>query len=189
MQITETAIPDVKLIQPKKFGDNRGFFSETFNLAKFEEAGVVMNAVQDNHSLSGPRGTVRGLHFQTPPHAQAKLVRVTRGSVLDVAVDIRHGSPTYGRHVAVELSAEKWNQLYIPKGFAHGFCTLEPNTEFLYKVDAYYAPDHDEGLQWDDPALGIDWPVSGAEAELSDKDRGHRPLAELPDYFTCEFKR
>ncbi len=186
MQITETAIPDVKLVEPKKFGDNRGFFSETFNLANFEEAGVAMNAVQDNHSLSGPRGTVRGLHFQTPPYAQAKLVRVTRGAVLDVAVDIRHSSPTFGQHVAVELSAEKWNQLYIPKGFAHGFCTLEPDTEFLYKVDAYYAPDHDAGLQWNDPTLAVDWPVKAEEAELSDKDKAHPLLSELPEYFTYQ---
>ncbi len=186
MKITDTAIPDVKLIEPKKFGDSRGFFSEIYNLATFEKAGIILNGVQDNHSLSGPKGTVRGLHFQRPPHAQAKLVRVTRGSVLDVAVDIRHGSPTFGRHVAVELSAEKWNQLFIPVGFAHGFCTLEPDVEFLYKVDSYYAPDHDRGLQWDDPALGIDWPVKRAGAEMSGKDKEHPPLSDLPEYFNYE---
>jgi len=186
MHITETAISAVKLIEPRKFGDHRGFFSEIFNYRQFQEAGIVMNAVQDNHSLSGPRGTVRGLHFQSPPHAQAKLVRVTRGAVLDVAVDIRHGSPTFGRHVAVELSAEKWNQLYIPAGFAHGFCTLEPDTEFLYKVDAYYAPTHDKGILWNDPALAIDWPVEASEAALSDKDKAHPPLSELPQYFTYD---
>lgn len=183
MVVIETAIPDVKIIEPAKFGDDRGFFSETFNYEKYKAAGIDLDAVQDNHSLSGPQGTIRGLHFQTSPYAQAKLVRVSRGSVLDVAVDIRRGSPSYGQHVAVELSAEAWNQLYIPRGFAHGFCTLEPDTEFLYKVDNYYAPDHDKGLAWDDPALAIDWPVPPAEVVLSDKDRQHPRLADLAEYF------
>ena len=183
MVVIETAIPDVKIIEPAKFGDQRGFFSEIFNYEKYKAAGIDLKAVQDNHSLSGPRGTVRGLHFQAPPHAQAKLVRVVRGSVLDVAVDIRRGSPTYGEHVVIELSAKAWNQVYIPKGFAHGFCTLEADTEFLYKVDGYYAPDHDKGLAWDDPALAIDWRVPPSEAVLSDKDRQNPMLSELGDFF------
>ena len=183
MIVTETKIPEVKLIAAKKFGDERGFFSETFNLERYRDAGISMDCVQDNHSLSGPIGTVRGLHFQIPPKAQAKLVRVIRGAVLDVAVDIRKGSPTYGKHVSVVISAAEWNQLYIPKGFAHGFCTLEPDTEFLYKVDDYYSPEHERGLQWDDPGLGIDWPVDVSKALLSAKDTGNPRLAELPDYF------
>jgi dTDP-4-dehydrorhamnose 3,5-epimerase len=184
--IEATDIPDVLLIAPPKYGDDRGFFSETFRGAWFEEAGTSLDFVQDNHSLSADTGTVRGLHFQIPPHAQDKLVRVVRGAVLDVAVDIRVGSPTFGQHVAEVLSAENWRQLLVPKGFAHGFCTLEPDTEVLYKVTAYYAPDHDKGLLWDDPALGIDWPVDGDRAVLSDKDRLHPPLADLPAYFTRE---
>lgn len=186
MNVLETEIPDVKIVEPKRFGDTRGFFSETFNERSYADAGIALNAVQDNHSLSGPKGTVRGLHFQKPPMAQAKLVRVTRGSVLDVAVDIRVGSPTYGRHVAVVLSAENWRQLYIPKGFAHGFCTLEPETEFLYKVDEYYAPDHEEGIRWDDPDLGIDWPVKSGDALLSEKDKSTVPLRDLPEIFVYE---
>lgn len=186
MVIIETAMPAVKIIEPAKFGDDRGFFSETFNYEKYKAAGIDLKAVQDNHSLSGPRGTIRGLHFQAPPHAQAKLVRVVRGSVLDVAVDIRQGSPRYGEHVAVELSAKAWNQMYIPKGFAHGFCTLEADTELLYKVDGYYAPDHDKGLAWDDPALAIDWPVPSSGAVLSDRDRRHPRLSDLGEYFFYE---
>lgn len=184
MIVTDTDIPEVKLIAAKKFGDERGFFSETFNFERYRDAGIEMHAVQDNHSLSDPVGTVRGLHFQIPPKAQAKLVRVVKGAVLDVAVDIRKGSPTYGRHVAVVISAADWNQLYIPRGFAHGFCTLEPGTEFLYKVDDYYSLEHERGIQWDDPALGIDWPVEAGKALLSAKDTGNPGFKELPDYFT-----
>ncbi|HRE43770.1 MAG TPA: dTDP-4-dehydrorhamnose 3,5-epimerase, partial [Terricaulis sp.] len=134
MQIETTAIADVLILKPKKFGDHRGFFSETFKHAALAEAGVNLNWVQDNHSFSAARGVVRGLHFQREPNPQAKLLRVTRGAILDVAVDIRKASPTYGQHVAVELSAENWSQLYVPVGFAHGFCTLTENTEVLYKV-------------------------------------------------------
>lgn len=170
MQIEPLAIPDVKLITPKKFGDHRGFFSETYSRRAFEEAGLNLDFVQDNHSLSGEVGVLRGLHFQTPPHAQGKLVRVTRGGVLDVAVDIRQGSPWYGQHVAVELSADNWQQLWVPPGFAHGFVTREPNTEFLYKVTGLYAPECDSGLIWNDPALGIDWGIEASLAKLSDKD-------------------
>lgn len=184
MQVVDAEIPDVKLLRPRRFEDARGFFSETFNRRTLEAQGVRMDAVQDNHSRSVPKGTVRGLHFQSPPFAQAKLIRVTRGAVFDVAVDIRRGSPTFGRHVALVLSEAEWNQLYVPRGFAHGFCTLEPETEVIYKVDAYYAPEHDFGLAWDDPALGVDWPVTAEDAVLSDKDRRHPLLADLPEYFT-----
>ena len=177
-------IPKVLIITPKKFGDHRGFFSETWNRKTFVEAtGIDDDFVQDNHSLSAEKGVIRGLHFQSPPYAQGKLVRVSRGSILDVAVDIRRGSPTYGRHATVELSAENWRQLWVPPGFAHGFCTLEPDTEVQYKVTGYYAPDNDHGLAFDDPAIGIDWPVPAADAILSDRDRRHPRLEDLPAYF------
>jgi dTDP-4-dehydrorhamnose 3,5-epimerase len=179
MEVRETAIPDVKVLAPKRHGDHRGFFSETYNQRALAAHGIDLTFVQDNHSLSAERGVVRGLHYQEPPFAQDKLMRVVRGAVLDVAVDIRRGSPTFGRHVAVELSAENWQQLLVPIGFAHGFATLEPGTEVIYKVTAYYAPEHDRGLRWNDPALGIDWPVSPAEAVLSDKDLANPMLAEL----------
>jgi dTDP-4-dehydrorhamnose 3,5-epimerase len=145
--------------------------------------GADISFVQDNHSLSLQPGVVRGLHFQAPPHAQGKLVRVPRGAIFDVAVDIRAGSPTYGRHVAAVLSAANWCQLWIPIGFAHGFCTLEPGTEVLYKVTDYYAPDYDRGVRWNDPRLGIDWPVTAADAILSAKDARNPLLAELPVHF------
>ena len=183
LTIEETAIPAVKIITSRRFGDERGFFTETWNRRRFADAGIDLDFVQDNHSLSRPAGTVRGLHFQSPPHAQDKLVRVVRGRILDVAVDLRRSSPTYGRHVAVELSAENGRQLLVPVGFAHGFCTLEPDTEVVYKVSAYYPPEHDHGVAFDDPDLGIDWPVSRATAVLSDKDRMHPRLCELPEYF------
>jgi dTDP-4-dehydrorhamnose 3,5-epimerase len=147
------------------------------------DAGIAIDFVQDNHSLSAAVGTVRGLHFQTAPFAQAKLIRVVRGRIFDVAVDIRRSSPTFGKHVAVELSAENWRQLLVPVGFAHGFCTLEPDCEIQYKVSAYYSAADDFGLAWDDPALGIPWPVRSEEAVLSDKDRRQPTLAELPAYF------
>ncbi len=181
--ITPLALPDVLLIAPKIFRDARGFFSETYNQRAFADAGLDVTFVQDNHSLSRERGVIRGLHFQTHPSAQGKLVRVVRGAILDVAVDIRVGSPTYGQHVSRELSAENWEQLWVPVGFAHGFCTLVSDTEVVYKVTGYYAPDCDRGLLWNDPALGIDWPVAADEAILSDKDRQQPVLADLPDYF------
>ena len=183
MEIERLAIPEVILITPKRFGDRRGFFSETYNRAALAERGIDLEFVQDNHSLSAEPGTLRGLHFQVPPFAQDKLVRVVRGAVLDVAVDIRAGSPTYGRHVSAVLSVENWRQILVPKGFAHGFCTLEPDSEVVYKVSAPYAPAHDKGLAWDDPALAIDWPVTAGKAVLSDKDRRHPRLAELPPAF------
>jgi len=172
MLVQALTIPDVKILTPRKLGDSRGFFSEVYNRRALAEVGIDTEFVQDNHSLSACRGTVRGLHFQTPPRAQDKLVRVVRGSVFDVAVDLRGSSPTYGRHVSVVLSAGAWNQILVPVGFAHGFMTLEPDTEVVYKVSDYYAPDHDEGLAWNDPALGIRWPIPENEAALSDKDRG-----------------
>ncbi len=183
MEFERLAIPDIVLIKPIKFEDARGFFSEVWSRRVLAEAGIAADFVQDNHSLSVDKGVVRGLHFQTPPRAQDKLVRVIRGRILDVAVDIRRGSPTFGRHVAVELSAENWRQLWVPRGFAHGFCTLEPDTEVLYKVTDYYAPECDKGLLWNDPALGIDWPVGQDEAILSEKDRSHPLLADLPEVF------
>ena len=183
MEIHQTAIPDVKLITPRKFGDHRGFFSETYNRKAMAEAGVDLDFVQDNHSLSGEKGVLRGLHFQTPPYAQDKLVRVTRGAILDVAVDLRRGSPTFGQHIAAEISAENWKQILVPIGFAHGFLTLEPDTEVVYKVTNYYAPDHDRGMLWNDPDLGIDWPIDPADVILSDKDKAQPRFADLPEAF------
>jgi dTDP-4-dehydrorhamnose 3,5-epimerase len=177
--IEPTAIEAVKIITPRRFGDARGWFSEVYSKKLFGEAGIELDFVQDNHSASSTKGTLRGLHFQTPPFAQDKLVRVTQGRILDVAVDLRRSSPTFGQHVAVELSQENGRQLLVPVGFAHGFCTLEDDTEVLYKVTNYYAPAHDFGLAWDDPELGIAWPVASGEAILSDKDRAHPRLADL----------
>lgn len=183
MQVTPTEIPDVKLIVPKKFGDDRGFFVETFSQPKLAEHGVELSVVQDNHSLSRQVGTVRGLHFQVGAFAQHKLIRVTRGAIFDVAVDIRTGSPTFGRHVAVTLSAGNETQIFVPIGFAHGFCTIEPDTEVMYKVSAPYSPENDRGIYWADPALAIAWPVTPEQAMLSDKDKRNPVLAETPGYF------
>ena len=183
MQVVPTEIADVKLIVPKIHRDHRGFFSETYNKAGLAALGGNLEFVQDNHSLSVERGVIRGLHFQIPPFAQDKLVRVIRGSVFDVAVDIRRGSPTYGKHVARVISAADWNQFLVPIGFAHGFCTLEANTEVIYKVTNYYSPEHDRGVLWNDPDLGIAWPIAASEAILSDKDRNNPKLSELPAYF------
>lgn len=174
MEAIETLIPDVKLIRMRRHLDERGFFSETYSARSLAAAGITCTFVQDNHSYSAQAGTVRGLHFQIPPHAQAKLVRVVRGAVLDVAVDLRIGSPTFGRHVAATLSATEWNMLFIPEGFAHGFCTLTPDTEVIYKASRFYEPTHDRGIAWDDPVLGIDWPVAPGRAVVSEKDR-HLP--------------
>lgn len=183
MRVTNLEIPDVKLVAPKKFGDHRGFFSETFNAAALQEAGISHGWVQDNHSLSVPAGVVRALHYQVGAMAQAKLVRVVRGKIWDVAVDIRRSSPTFGKHVAVELSAENWLQMYVPVGFAHGFVTLEPNTEVIYKVSALYSPPHERGIIWNDPALGIAWPVNPETATLSDRDTKHPRFADVKDLF------
>ena len=179
MQVEHLNIPDVRLLSPGKHGDRRGFFSETYNKKAFAALGIDIDFVQDNHSYSADKGTVRGLHFQTPPFAQDKLVRVERGSVFDIAVDLRQGSSSYGRHVSAVLSADAWNQILVPIGFAHGFMTLEPDTEVIYKVSNYYAPDHDKGLLWNDPALGINWPISDDEAVFSEKDGKLPRLAEL----------
>ena len=183
MQVIATEIAEVKEIRPVRHRDPRGFFSEIFREELLRQNGIDVPFVQENHSLSVDSGVVRGLHFQTPPMGQAKLVRVGAGSVLDVAVDIRAGSPNYGRHVAVLLTAAEGNQLFVPEGFAHGFCTLEPDTEVFYKVSRYYSPEHDKGLLWNDPVLGIAWPVAEAEALLSNKDRRQPALAELPQHF------
>jgi len=168
--IAPTALEGVIVIEPKRYGDERGFFSETYSARALHEAGFEGVFVQDNHSRSPKKGTIRGLHFQAPPAAQDKLLRVSRGAILDVAVDIRTGSNTFGKAVAVELSAENWKQLLVPKGFAHGFCTLTDDCEVLYKVTEYYAPDHEGGLRWDDPQLGIEWPVKSADAIINTRD-------------------
>ena len=181
MEIIPTRLPDVKILRPTVFGDDRGWFSETFNARRMADAGIDCPWVQDNQSLSRPAHTLRGLHFQTAPHAQDKLVRVLRGAVLDVAVDIRPGSPTFGQHVAVRLDAVERAQAFIPAGFAHGFLTLEPDTEVFYKVSAFYAPDCDKGIAWDDPDLGIDWGVSADQVTTSPKDGKHPRLKDLPD--------
>lgn len=179
MQVEALAIPDVKLVTPRIHRDARGFFSETWSARDLATAGIDAVFVQDNHALSREQGVVRGLHFQIAPHAQGKLVRVVRGAIVDVAVDLRRGSATFGRHVAVELSAENWRQLWVPVGFAHGYATLTPDTEVVYKVTDYYAPAHDRGLLWNDPALAIAWPVDAAGAILSDKDRRQPRLADI----------
>ncbi|MEO0329224.1 MAG: dTDP-4-dehydrorhamnose 3,5-epimerase [Pseudomonadota bacterium] len=180
IEIVTTDLDGVVEISPRKFGDERGFFSETWNSQRLEDHGISLNFCQDNHSYSKDKNVLRGLHYQLPPFAQDKLVRVTRGSVLDVAVDIRKGSPTYGKWVSVILSADKWNQFLVPSGFAHGFLTLEPDTEFLYKVTASYSPDHDRSIRFDDPAIGIDWPGDPASFILSEKDQ-HAPLLDDAD--------
>jgi dTDP-4-dehydrorhamnose 3,5-epimerase len=170
MRVVDTAIPAVKRIEPRRFADARGFFCETWNARRMAEAGLEVDFVQDNHSYSAEAGTVRGLHYQRPPRAQGKLVRVVRGRILDVAVDVRRGSPTYGRWVAEELSAENGAQLWVPRGFLHGFVTLEPHTEVLYKVDDFYDAECDGAVRFDDPDLAIAWGLDPACAVLSDKD-------------------
>lgn len=183
MDVQNLAIPDVKLITPKVHRDARGFFCETYRADALALAGIDIEFVQDNYSFSTEKGVVRGLHFQAPPHAQDKLIRVIRGAILDVAVDLRRSSPTYGRHVSAVLSAENWAQLLVPVGFAHAFLTLEPDTEVAYKVSAYYAPECDKGLRWNDPELGIAWPIDPGDAVLSDKDRALPLLRDLGEYF------
>ena len=184
LKATRLAIPDVILVAPVRHQDPRGFFSETYSRRDLRDNGITVDFVQDNHSLSRPPGVVRGLHFQIEPAQQAKLVRVAQGAAFDVAVDLRHGSPTYGKWVAAVLSAENWHQLFIPAGFAHGFCTLQADTEVLYKTSDYYAPEHDRGVAWDDPDLAIEWPVARQDAVLSPKDASQPRLADLPRYFS-----
>lgn len=184
MEVVALGLPEVKLVTPRRFHDNRGYFYEAWSAKAFAGAGLDFDFVQDNVSLSLRRGTVRGLHFQLAPNAQAKLVSCLRGAILDVAVDIRAGSPTFGRHVAAELSGENGRALMVPAGFAHGFVTLVDDTIATYKVDAPYSQPDDRGIYWADPALGIDWPITEAEAEMSDKDKILPRLADLPVCFT-----
>lgn len=183
MKIEKTDLEGVVVLTPARFGDERGFFSESWNRERMAKQGLNIDFVQDNHSVSATRGTVRGLHFQTPPHAQIKLVRCGRGALLDVAVDIRRGSPTYGKWVAEELTAENGRQLLIPAGFAHGFVTLTDDTEIVYKCSDYYAPDCDRALMFDDPALAIDWGVDRDAAVVSGKDAVAPTLTDLDNPF------
>jgi dTDP-4-dehydrorhamnose 3,5-epimerase len=185
MQIETTALDGVLVLTPRRFGDARGFFSESWNRKTLADKGITLDFVQDNHSVSAAVNTVRGLHFQSPPHAQAKLVRCGRGRLFDVAVDIRRGSPTWGAWVGVELSAENGKQLLIPAGFLHGFATREPDTEIIYKCTDYYAPDCDGAVRFDDPTIGIDWGLSG-DPVLSDKDAAAPALADFDSPFIWE---
>jgi len=178
LQTRRLSIPDILEIVPKKFGDDRGFFSETYNAASFADAGIDIAFVQDNQSLSVAKHVVRGLHYQLAPFAQDKLVRVVRGAILDVAVDIRRSSPTFSKWVALEVSADAWNQILVPKGFAHGFATLTENTEVVYKVSGFYSKEHDRSIRFDDPAIGIAWGFDTNFAQLSDKDKAAPLLAD-----------
>jgi len=184
MEVIATDLPEVKIIVPKRVGDSRGFFSETYRRDALSNAGIDCDFLQDNHSLSEKKGTLRGLHFQTPPHSQAKLVRVVRGAVFDAVVDIRHGSPNFGKSIAAVLSAENGRQMFVPAGFAHAFLTLEPATEVIYKVDDYYAPDCEGGIIWNDPQIGIEWPIE--QPILSAKDAQLGRLAELSVVFAYD---
>lgn len=183
LKVEALDIPDVKLVTPVRFGDDRGFFSETWNAERFRAAGIDADFVQDNHSLSREAGTVRGLHFQAPPFAQAKLVRVLRGAIMDVAVDIRKSSPTYGYWVKAVLSADNGAQLFVPKGFLHGFATLEADTEVAYKVDAYYSKECDGAVLWNDPDLAIDWGIDMTLAKLSHKDAAAQAFRDFRSPF------
>ncbi|WP_282152199.1 dTDP-4-dehydrorhamnose 3,5-epimerase [Ruegeria atlantica] len=186
MEFKSLAIAEVMLITPRRFGDHRGFFEETYNCVQFSTAGIGTSFVQDNHSLSCEIGTVRGLHFQAPPKAQAKLVRCGQGRLFDVAVDIRSGSPTFGHWVGEELSFENGRMLLVPVGFAHGFMTLEPDTEIVYKCSDTYAPETEGAIRWDDPDIGIEWPLKPTEVKLSEKDASALPLSGQESPFTFE---
>jgi dTDP-4-dehydrorhamnose 3,5-epimerase len=183
MDITQTPLAGVLILKPKRFHDLRGFFTETYNKRRLREAGIDVDFVQDNLSVSKPRGTLRGLHFQTEPFAQVKLVSVVKGSARDVVVDIRHSSPSFGRYFSVPLSAEDGNQIFVPIGFAHGFVTIEPDTVLSYKVSNYYSPQHDSGIRFDDALLGIDWGCDPASIVTSDKDRQLPPFDPKAAYF------
>ncbi|HJS88145.1 MAG TPA: dTDP-4-dehydrorhamnose 3,5-epimerase [Acetobacteraceae bacterium] len=185
MNVERLAIPEVLLLTPPRFADQRGFFSETWSQRRYAALGIPGPFVQDNHSLSARRGTVRGLHCQVAPSVQGKLVRCVRGAIWDVAVDVRRGSPTYGRHAASVLSAENWAQLWIPGGFLHGFCTLEPETEVIYKVTADYDRTAERGVIWNDPDLALPWPVAPEAALLSDKDSELPRLRDCPAWFSA----
>ena len=178
MKVTETKIPGVLIIDTDVFGDHRGYFTETYSKPKYEKLGVTVDFVQDNMSFSAQKGTLRGLHWQNPPYAQSKLVRVIKGAVLDVAVDIRKGSPTFGKYVSVELTEDNHRQFFIPRGFAHGFSVLTDEVIFQYKCDNFYAPQCEGALAWDDPALKIDWKVPADKIILSGKDQHHERLEE-----------
>ena len=186
LTVRQFPIEGVMLLTPKRFGDARGYFTETYNVDSFAAAGVAAVFVQDNQAFSAAPGTLRGLHFQRPPHPQAKLVRVLKGRIFDVAVDLRVGSPTYGRWIGETLSAEAGEQLFVPRGFAHGYCTLEPDTEVAYKVDDFYAPDCDDGIAWNDPILGIAWPIRPEDAILSGKDRQLGSFSDFSSPFRYE---
>jgi dTDP-4-dehydrorhamnose 3,5-epimerase len=181
MKATPLYLPGLLLLEPARHGDSRGFFSEVWSRRALAAIGLDIDFVQDNHAHSAEAGVLRGLHFQRPPSAQGKLIRVARGAILDVVVDLRQGSPGYGRAETIKLSAADWRQLWVPRGFAHGYLTLEPDTEVLYKTDAYYDRAADAGIRWNDPALGIDWPV--ANPILSEKDRTAPLLADIPPPF------
>src|SRR4051794_2278416 len=183
LEVRSLAIPDVKVVRTERFSDARGYFCETFRRSAFAEKGIPNDFIQDNQSCSEPVGTVRGLHFQRPPFAQAKLIRVLKGAILDVAVDLRRFSPTFGRHVSVKLDSESDEQLFVPKGFAHGFCTLRPQTVVFYKVDEVYSPAHDGGIHWADADLAIEWPVKASEVRLSAKDRTLPTFDQLAPVF------
>lgn len=184
VNITALALPEVKVLSPQRHSDARGFFSETYNRRALAAHGIDVEFVQDNHSLSRDVGVLRGLHFQIAPRAQAKLLRVVRGRIFDVVVDLRRSSPRYGRWASVEISADAWNQLFVPIGFAHGFMTLEPDCEVMYKVSDYYSRDDERGIAWDDPHLRIEWPLtSGRAPTLSERDRALPRLDALPTYF------
>ena len=183
MRIISTAIPDVRIVEFERFDDARGAFAETYDTAKFRALGIDTVFVMDAWSVSRRAGTVRGLHFQSPPRAQAKLIHVPKGRLYDVALDLRRSSPTFGRHAACELRGGDCRQLFVPAGFAHGFCTLEPDTEIVYKMSAHFAPERYGGVVWNDAALGIDWPVSVAQAIVSEKDARLPRLAELGPVF------
>lgn len=183
MRVAQTAIPDVRILHLQPHGDRRGLFVETYDRALFSRHGIAEEFVQDAVSRSGESGVVRGLHFQTPPFAQAKLVRVARGRIFDVVVDLRRGRTTYGRHVALELAADDWRMLYVPAGFAHGFCALSTDVEIAYKLSAPYSPDHARGLLWNDPALDIAWPAGRADAILTERDKTWPTLKGLPAAF------
>jgi len=179
-------MPKVLLLKTRRFGDNRGWFAETYSMARFSALGIDDIFVQDNHSFSAAKGTLRGLHFQTPPHGQAKLVRCTRGRILDVAVDVRRGSPTYGKWVSAELTAQNGDQLFVPVGFAHAFLTLEPDCEVVYKVTGLYAPANDGGIRWNDPDVGIAWPLPPGDVTLSDKDAALPLLKDFDSPFAYD---
>ena len=183
MEVNATRLPGVKILKPRFFQDSRGYFVETYNKRSAQELGITACFVQDNQSLSLKPGTIRALHFQVPPKPQAKLVRVVCGSIYDVALDLRVGSPTYGSWMAETLTAKGGEQMFIPRGLAHGFCTLEPNTEVSYKVDSYFAPECERGLAWNDPTLAITWPILPGDAILSDKDRSNGRFADFASPF------